>query len=101
MVQKPHAFFQEALAPSINLPGFNEYGVAMIFFPHHEDRKEACRAIFNKVMDELGLKLLGYRKVPTNNQSLGRASLSVEHSVEQAFITFKEPVSDDPMVLER
>ena len=101
MVQKPHAFFQEVLEPSINLPGFNEYGVAMIFFPHHEDRKEACRAIFNEVMDELGLKLLGYRKVPTNNQSLGRASLSVEHSVEQAFITFKEPVSDDPMALER
>ena len=102
MVQKPHDFFQEELASStIDLPNFDEYGVAMIFFPHHEDRKEACRAIFNEIIDRLGLQLLGYRKVPTNNQSLGRASLSLEHSVEQAFISFKEPVSDDPMVLER
>ena len=104
MIQKPHAFFKEELAPAIDLPDFNAYGVAMLFFPHHTDRKEACRAIFNRVMDELGLELLCYREVPTNNQSLGRASLSLEHSVEQAFIKFKNPGSDasnDPMALER
>ncbi len=101
MIQKPHTFFKEALASTIDLPDFDEYGVAMLFFPHHTDRKEACRAIFNRVMDELGLELICYREVPTNNQSLGRASLSLEHSVEQAFIKFKSPVSGDPMALER
>ena len=101
MIQKPHAFFKQELASAIDLPDFDAYGVAMLFFPHHTDRKEACRAIFNRTIDELGLELLGYREVPTNNQSLGRASLSLEHSVEQAFIKFKEPVSNDPMALER
>ena len=101
MIQKPHTFFKQELASTIDLPDFDEYGVAMLFFPHHTDRKEACRAIFNRTIDELGLELLGYREVPTNNQSLGRASLSLEHSVEQAFIKFKEPVSNDPMALER
>ena len=101
MVQKPHAFFQKELSASaIELPDFDHYGVAMIFFPHHTDRKEACRAIFNEVLEELGLELIFYRRVPTNNNSLGRASLSLEHHIEQAFIKFKEP-SDDPMALER
>ena len=102
MVQKPHDFFVDALQKErITLPEFDQYGVAMIFFPHHEDRKEACRAIVNQTVEKLGLELIAYRKVPTNNQSLGRGSLLLEHSVEQAFIKFKEPTSDDPMALER
>lgn len=102
LVQKPHKFFQEELkGTNIQLPAFDQYGVAMIFFPLKEEKRQACCDIFEKTADELGLQLLGYRKVPTNNQSLGRSSRLVEHYVAQAFLTFKSQTVEDPMVLER
>ncbi len=99
LVQKPHRFFQETT--EFNLPEFGEYAVAMIFFPANATLRETCREYFNRALDELGLELIGYRPVPTNNQSLGRSAKLVEHRVEQAFIRWKESPSDDPMALER
>ncbi|WKN41127.1 glutamate synthase large subunit [Tunicatimonas pelagia] len=99
LVQKPHRFFKEK--GDIELPEFNEYGVAMIFFPANTKLREECRERFNRAIDKLGLELLGYRQVPTNNQSLGRSAKQVEHRIEQAFIRWKEAHSDDPMTLER
>ncbi|MEO0333660.1 MAG: hypothetical protein AAF223_18595, partial [Bacteroidota bacterium] len=84
-----------------NLPEFGEYGVAMIFFPTNASLRETCREYFNRALDELGLELIGYRPVPTNNQSLGRSAKLVEHRIEQAFIRWKETSLDDPMALER
>ncbi len=102
LVQKPHKFFQEVLEDTqIQLPDFDQYGVAMIFFPLNEEKRQACCRILEEALEELELQLLGYRKVPTNNQSLGRSSKLVEHYVAQAFISFKNRVVEDPMVLER
>jgi len=99
LVQKPHRFFQENV--KFSLPDFNEYGVAMIFFPANAKLREECREYINQAIDDLGLELLGYRQVPTNNQSLGRSAKQVEHRIEQAFIRWKEAPFNDPMVLER
>ncbi len=41
------------------------------------------------------MKLLGYRKVPTLNDTLGDGSLSVEPYVEQLFIKQPELIEDD------
>lgn len=102
LVQKPHGFFQKELEKeNIQLPEADRYGIAMVFLPLGEDRREACIDIFEKVADQLGLKILTYRKVPTNNQSLGRSSKLVEHYIVQAFLTFKDQRDFDPIVLER
>ncbi len=103
LVQKPHKFFVEKTQSlGIVLPDFNEYGVGMIFFPKDETLREACRQILNGFVDKLGMVVLGYRQVPTNNHGLGESSKSVEHEVEQVFVKFAEGnQSDDPLVLER
>ncbi len=102
LVQKPHRFFQKALKENgIKLPASDHYGVAMMLFPLNDEQHQACRAIFEQTIASLGLQLLGYRTVPTNPQSLGRASRLVEHQVIQAFIAFKEHTPADPMALER
>ena len=99
LVQKPHRFFQEKA--EFDIPNFDQYGVAMIFFPANGAQREECRKHFDRIIDELGLELIGYRSVPTNNQSLGRSAKLVEHRIEQAFIRWKEVPSADPMALER
>ncbi|MEM6844607.1 MAG: glutamate synthase large subunit [Bacteroidota bacterium] len=99
LLQKPHRFFQENT--EFTLPESEEYGVAMIFFPAKASLRETCREYLNRMIDELGLELIGYRSVPTNNQSLGRSARLVEHRVEQAFIRWKKAPSADPMALER
>ncbi|MFP4341894.1 MAG: glutamate synthase large subunit [Cyclobacteriaceae bacterium] len=100
LVQKPHRFFQLE-KPELALPHFDEYGVAMIFFPLNEQKRFECLKIWEETVDQLGLDLIGYRKVPTRNISLGRSAKLVEHHVEQAFLRFKDRSLTDPMALER
>lgn len=102
LVQKPHEFFQEELKrQNVTLPGFDNYGVAMIFFPLDENKRAECHRLWEETADQLGFELIATRKVPTNNHSLGRSAKLVEHHVEQAFLRLKDRSVKDPMVLER
>jgi len=87
LIQIPHDFLsQETASLGFSLPNVGEYGVGMIFFPQDEDQGEACREILNQNINELGLTLLGYRKVPGDKSMLGAASYETEPNIEQVFI---------------
>ena len=96
LIQIPHEFLVEECAKlSISLPSAGEYGVGMIFFPKDSKLREECRDILNRKMKKLGMELLGYRLVPTLNDTLGEGSLSVEPQVEQLFIKRPDSVTDE------
>lgn len=96
LIQLPHEFFVEECAKlNITLPSAGEYGVGMIFFPKDQKLREECRDILNRKLKKLGLELLGYRRVPTLNDTLGEGSLSVEPQVEQLFIKRPDSVTDE------
>ncbi|GAB3164836.1 glutamate synthase large subunit [Telluribacter humicola] len=100
LIQIPHEYFvEECTRLGFQLPAADEYGVGMIFFPMDEKVREECRDILNRKIKKLGLTLLGYRKVPTLNETLGEGSLSVEPHVEQLFV--KRPDLLDDMGFER
>ena len=100
LTQIPHDFFEEQLSKQkIELPAFGKYGVGMIFFPKNERLQDQCRVLFNDYIDELGFELIGYRPVPTNNQSLGKSALASEPYIEQVFVQPKKTL--DLLVLER
>ena len=71
----------------------------MIFFPSDKFVLEECRKILNKHIQELGFELLGYRKVPVINASLGTTEKNSEPVVEQLFVRHK--TITDPFDLER
>jgi len=100
LLQIPHDFFQKKCAElGFELPDFGSYGVGMVFFPNDRTLRKQCRFLFNDYIDELGFDVLGYRKVPTDNEELGETAVSVEPRMEQVFVKTREKL--DPKVLER
>lgn len=100
LVQMPHDFLKkECLRCGFELPEPGAYGVGMLFFPMEEGFREHCRVIVNDLIDEFDFILLGYRKVPTNNQGLGDSAKAVEPWMEQVFVMPKE--QQEPEALER
>ncbi len=93
LIQTPHHFFAKKCRESgFEIPEFGEYGVGMVFFPKDKNLMSQCRVLFNDYIDELDFELLGYRKVPTDNEDLGASAISVEPRIEQVFVKPKEPL---------
>ncbi|MXV51244.1 glutamate synthase large subunit [Pedobacter sp. HMF7647] len=87
LFQIPHEFLlEECITQGIRLgePGY--YGVGMAFLPKDIELKEACKNIIKQASADLGLKFLGFRKVPVDPSSIGKTALEAEPAVEQVFI---------------
>ena len=94
LIQIPHDFLvSEAGDLGISLPAVGDYGVGMIFFPAEPEQAEKCRSIFHDSMQTLGLSLLGYRPVPSDNSMLGEAAVEIEPRIEQVFIAKPKDLS--------
>ncbi|HWD20030.1 MAG TPA: glutamate synthase large subunit [Verrucomicrobiae bacterium] len=101
LMQLPHAFFKEAAkAEKIKLPPLGEYGVAMAFMSRDPNERRACEKIFETIVVEEGQKFLGWRTVPTVNDTLGETARSGEPFVQQGFIK-RNPKLDDELAFER
>ncbi|GJM34772.1 MAG: glutamate synthase [Saprospiraceae bacterium] len=100
LIQTPHEFFtRKCKELGFDLPEFGQYGVGMVFFPNDRSLRSQCRVLFNDYIDELGFELLGYRKVPTDNEELGESAVAVEPRLEQVFVSSKSQI--DRKTLER
>ena len=56
------------------LPDPGEYGVGMIFLPDQRDQRRRFEKNFEEIIADEGQKLLGWRKVPTDNMYLGETA---------------------------
>ncbi len=87
LIQIPHELLSdETEKQGITLPAFGEYGVGMVFFPADDSKREECRAVLERNISKLGLKLLGYRVVPCDNSMIGQTAKDQEPQIEQVFV---------------
>jgi glutamate synthase domain-containing protein 2/glutamate synthase domain-containing protein 1/glutamate synthase domain-containing protein 3 len=87
LIQIPHKFLKQSCEGiGFDLPGPGKYGVGMLFLPGEREDRRMCEKIVQKVIEEEGLEILGWRKVPTDNSNLGKSARSSEPSVRQIFI---------------
>ncbi|HUT88119.1 MAG TPA: glutamate synthase large subunit [Thermoguttaceae bacterium] len=87
LLQIPHEFLgAEADRLRFDLPGPQQYGVAMVFLPQDAELRSQCEALLIEGVREAGLEVLGWRDVPTDNRCLGEIARSAEPVVRQAFI---------------
>ena len=87
LFQIPHEFFvAECQKLGIALPEPSQYGVGMIFGPKEAKIREKCDKLLESAISYYGMKLLGWRDVPSFRDCLGQIALEAEPSIKQVFV---------------
>src|ERR1700755_699286 len=87
LVQIPHAFFKrQAKELGFTLPQPGEYAIGALFMPRDTAWRNVIKSIIADQIKAEGLKLLGWRDVPTDNSSLGESVKPTEPNHMQVFI---------------
>ena len=93
LIEIPHEFFLNST--SFELPAPNDYAVGMVFLPQKKNQREICINTFEKQIEENGLKILGWRKVPVNKKVVGKIASKTEPYISQVFVGKGEQKIDD------
>ncbi len=96
LMQLPHKFLVKVAAiANITLPEVGQYGVGMVYGSPDPDTRKNGRQAFEKLVESEGLKVLGWRDVPTDNGSLGATAQASEPFMQQVFIARSPNLVDD------
>lgn len=96
LCQIPDLFFRKVTSNlGFTLPAAGQYGVGMLYTAPDAEIRGKSRQEFEKIAAEDGLKVLGWRDVPTDNSSLGNSARYTEPFIEQVFIERNANLSDD------
>ena len=87
MLQLPHAYLEAITRPlGFALPAKGRYAVGMVFLPQEERDRAVCESLLNDAIAAGGQRLLGWRTVPTQTQTLGPHSRQTAPYVRQVFV---------------
>jgi glutamate synthase domain-containing protein 2/glutamate synthase domain-containing protein 1/glutamate synthase domain-containing protein 3 len=98
LIQIPHAFFERECARlgfTLPLPG--EYGVGMVFLPVERHQRLLCEGIFERIVREEGLGILGWRDTPIAADAIGRIARASQPYIEQIFIRRAPGMEEDTL----
>ena len=98
MTGLPHLFFKREAERDIGceLPEPGQYAVGNVFFKKNDPvGLQRQQAVFSKLSGELGLRVLGWREVPTDGTILGPAAASKEPAILQPFIVLRSSYGED------
>ena len=95
LTQMPDRFLRRVLKEQdIELPKFGDYGVGMVFLPKDPEAYAECKSIVEECIEELGQECIGWRRVPTVNDSLGESVKSIEPYVHQVIVKRNRELED-------
>jgi glutamate synthase (NADPH/NADH) len=89
----PHFFFKREAEKDIGciLPDPGEYAVGNVFFKANDPVElQRQQSTFSSLATEHGLRVLGWREVPTDGTILGPAASSKEPAILQPFVVLRE-----------
>ena len=87
LVQIPHKFFvKQAAELGFELPDPGQYGVGVLFMPHDAEWRQEIMGIYAEEIAREGMRLIGWRDVPTDNATLGETVKPTEPVHRQVFI---------------
>jgi glutamate synthase (NADPH/NADH) large chain len=87
LFQVPHEFFAtECDNLGFSLPERGGYGVGMVFGPKDAELRAGCERVLEEALAYHGLKVLGWREVPTAGDCLGKIALAAEPVIRQVFV---------------
>ncbi len=87
LVQIPHGFFAKKTKElGFTLPEPGRYAVGFLFMPRDPEWRQIIRDIYVDMVPREGLRLLGWRDVPSDNSTLGETVKPTEPVHMQVFI---------------
>ncbi|KAI6043136.1 NADPH-dependent glutamate synthase [Pisolithus marmoratus] len=97
MTSIPHLFFKRDAERDIGciLPEVGEYAVGNVFFKKGDPALlQSSQITFSNIANSLGLRVLGWRQVPTDGSILGPAASSKEPEIFQPFVVLRSHYGD-------
>ena len=93
LVQISHEFFKKAAKEiGIELKEARDYGVGMFFFPQDQFIRAKAKKMIETLTEKEGMKFLGWRTVPVNENVLGQKARDCMPCITQCFIERPENV---------
>ena len=87
LIQIPHVFFAtECGELGMRLPEPGAYGVAMCFLPVDKQDRLQCEGVIERIAQEEGLTVIGWRDTPVNGIAIGREARASQPYIEQLFL---------------
>ena len=85
LFQIPHNFFKSEIL-GFDLPDEYDYAVGQLFLSQNESLREKETLLINKCLEDEGLDILGYRKVPVDISDIGKTALKAMPYIVQVFV---------------
>ena len=101
LVQTPHKFLAKKAAEiGFALPPPGHYAVGALFMPHEEAWRQEIMDTYVAIAAQEGMKVLGWRDVPTDNSTLGELVKPTEPVHKQVFLA-RSPATRSEQDFER
>lgn len=95
LTQIPHRFFEKQFhKEDVSVPEEGKYGIGMVFFPQEQKERKDTRKIFERIIEEEGQRILGWRTVPVNDSFVGDEAKKTKPFIRQVIIAPAESVKD-------
>ncbi len=101
LTQMPDKFMRRiAKENGFELPEFGHYAVGVVYVPKDPEAYEETKSIVENCVEEMGQEIIGWRRVPTANDTLGETAKVIEPYVYHLFIK-RDPSLKNAMAFER
>jgi len=84
LIQVPDAYFRAVV--DFDLPAEGAYATGIAFLPQGEQAADEAAAAVNKIVEEEGLEVLGWREVPVDASDLGSMAQGAMPTFRQIFV---------------
>ncbi len=98
LTQIPHKFFRRVLREEFDyeLKSDHDLAVGVFFLPlEDEEQQRFCKLSAKLILQNLGLKVIGWREVPVNEKELGLKARSCRPAIYHLCIEREEGMDDD------
>jgi len=86
LLQKPNAFMRDVAKKLFDVELPELYAVGSVMLSQDSDQRNHAKNAMSEALLDQGLEVIGWRKVPTSKDCLGRIALETLPEIEQIFI---------------
>ena len=98
LIQIPHKFYaRECSKLGFTLPLPGEYGMGLVFLPVEHTQRLMAEGIVERVVEEEGLSVIGWRDTPVFADAIGRVARASQPYIEQVFIRRAQGMDEDTL----